>query len=58
MMSAAFHPIAMLGPLMLHDGIVGMTEASATRKPVTPRTLKRVSTTVFASLAIRQVPQL
>src|SRR5262249_10270279 len=38
-------PIMMLGALVLAEGIVGMTEASATRRPSTPRTRKSTSTT-------------
>ena len=58
MISAALCAIIMVGAAVLPDVIIGITEASATLSPVTPRTLNRVSTTADASPAvpIRQVP--
>ena len=41
---------------MLPLTIVGMIDASATRKPVSPRTRKRSSTTAISSCPILQVP--
>jgi len=35
-MSAAFSPIIMVEAQMFADGMLGMTEASTTRNPVTP----------------------
>src|SRR5262249_35914271 len=49
-------PIMMLGALVLAAGIVGMTEASAMRRPWTPRTRSSASTTASAPDPIAQVP--
>lgn len=48
----------MTGELQLPDEMVGMIEASATRKADTPRTRNSVSTTALGSVAtpILQVP--
>ncbi|MEA2729916.1 MAG: hypothetical protein QOF70_4391, partial [Acetobacteraceae bacterium] len=42
---------------MFEDGIVGMTEASITRNPCSPRTLSSGSTTAVSSRPSRAVPQ-
>src|SRR5262249_22901137 len=49
-------PIMMLGALVLAEGIVGMTEASAIRRPSTPRTRSSASTTASSPDPIAQVP--
>src|SRR5262249_7923165 len=49
-------PIMMLGAFVLAEGIVGMTEASATRRPRTPRTRNSPSTTASGPRPIAQVP--
>src|SRR5262249_42638364 len=49
-------PIMMLGALVLAEGIVGMTEVSATRKPRAPRTRSSTSTTASWPDPIAQVP--
>src|SRR5262249_10770034 len=49
-------PIMMLGALVLAEGIVGMTEASAIRRPLTPRTPSSASTTASSPDPIAQVP--
>src|SRR5262249_9987152 len=49
-------PIMMLGALVLAEGIVGMTEASAIRRPSTPRTRSSASTTAASPDPIAQVP--
>src|SRR5215472_6037840 len=49
-------PIMMLGALVLAEGIVGMTEASAMRRPWTPRTRSSASTTASSPDPIAQVP--
>src|SRR5262249_4245599 len=49
-------PIMMLGALVLADGIVGMTEASAMRRPRKPRTRSSASTTASSPDPIAQVP--
>ena len=54
--SDAFSPIMMVGALVLHDGIRGMTEASATRNASMPRTFRSGCTTAMSSIPIRQVP--
>lgn len=45
-MSAAFSAIIKVEALVLADGIDGMIEASATRRPSSPWTLNSESTTV------------
>ena len=55
-MSAAFSPIMMVGALVLPEGMWGMIEASATRKPAMPWTRRRASTTLIASFPILHVP--
>src|SRR6516225_7162503 len=49
-------PIMMQGALVLADGIVGMTDASAIRRPRTPRTRSSASTTASRPGPIAQVP--
>src|SRR5215813_6071870 len=49
-------PIMMLGALVLAEGIVGMTEASAMRRPSTPRTRSSASTTASSPDPIAQLP--
>src|SRR5262249_38939749 len=49
-------PIMMLGALVLAEGIVGMTEASAMRRPRTRRTRSSTSTTASWPGPIAQVP--
>src|SRR5262245_11716634 len=49
-------PIMILGALVLDEGIVGMTEASAIRRPSTPRTRSSASTTASSPGPIAQVP--
>ena len=44
------------GALVLPPGISGMIDASATRRPSTPRTRSCSSTTESSSVPIRQVP--
>ncbi len=54
--SAARSAIIMVGALVLPPISVGITEASITRSPSTPRTRNCVSTTEASSLPMRQVP--
>ena len=42
--STAFSPMAIEGALVSAEGMVGITEASAMRRPGTPRTFRRAST--------------
>ena len=57
-MSDAFSAIISTEALRLADGMVGMIEASTTRRPSRPRTRSWSSTTAVGSLsgAMRQVP--
>jgi hypothetical protein len=54
--SAALAPIRMLGALVWPRMMVGITEASATRSPRTPRTSSSGVTTLAGSWPIRHVP--
>ena len=54
--SAARSAIIMVGALVLPPGRLGMTDASTTRRPSTPRTRSSGSTTATSSLPMRQVP--
>ena len=54
--SEPFSAIMMVAGWMLGEGISGITEASATRRPSMPRTRSSVSTTALSSSPIRQVP--
>jgi hypothetical protein len=54
--SAPFSPSAMVGALVLDDGIVGKIEESITLSPLTPRTLSSGSTTASPSSPARQLP--
>ena len=54
-MAAAFSAIMSVGALVLPEVIVGITEASATRRPRRPRRRRRGSTTAPASAPKRQV---
>jgi hypothetical protein len=56
MKSAAFSPIMMTGECVCPRVIVGMTDASATRRPSRPRTRKVGSTHGHEIGAILQVP--
>lgn len=55
-MSAAFSAIMITGEFVLPDTMVGMIDASTTRRPLRPRTHNRSSTTAMASFPILQVP--
>src|ERR1700678_985493 len=57
MKSAARSAIMTTGALVLQDGMIGITEASAIRNPVTPRTRSDGSTTACFPVPIAQVPQ-
>ena len=54
--SAAFSPISTDGAWVCPRMMLGITDASATRRPSTPRTRSCGSTTLASSLPIRQVP--
>src|SRR5262249_51181399 len=56
MRSAALAPITMRGAGVCPRMMVGITDASATRSPCTPRTSSRGVTTLAGSVPIRQVP--
>ena len=49
-------PIMTVGAFVGAEGIVGMTEASATRRPRVPRTRSSASTTASRPVPIAQVP--
>jgi hypothetical protein len=53
--SAPRSPTMMVAALVLADTTLGITEASMTRKPCTPRTFRSGSTTARSSVPIRQV---
>ena len=57
MISEPFSATMIVAGWMFGDGMAGMTEASATRKPSMPRTRNALSTTALSSSPIRQVPQ-
>ena len=52
----ALSPIMIDGAFVLPPVIDGMIEASATRRPSMPRTLRSGPTTARSSTPIRQVP--
>jgi len=56
--SAARSAMAIVGALVLPRGTTGITDASTTRRPVTPRTFSSGSTTLFHRdwLPMAQVP--
>lgn len=54
--SAAFSAIMMVGALVLPPIKRGITEASTTRRPATPRSRNSASTTAPSSAPMRQVP--
>src|SRR5215472_6526789 len=54
--SAAFSAIIMVGAFVLPPGMMGITEASTTRRPSTPWTRNSESTTDALSLPILHVP--
>ena len=54
--STAFSAIITVGALVLPPINDGITEASMTRKPSTPRTRSSGSTTLVGSLPMRQLP--
>ena len=58
MISTALSAIASTGALVFPLGIVGMIDASITRRPSTPRTLRSAVTTASGSPSrpMRQVP--
>src|SRR3546814_1919037 len=55
-MSAAFSAIIRVGELVLPEVMVGITEASAMRRPARPWTRRRASTAAPLSSPILQVP--
>src|SRR6202035_4114801 len=57
MKSAARSPMTVTGACVLQLGMIGITEASAIRRPSSPRTISRSSTTDRSSLPIFAVPQ-
>lgn len=54
--SATFSPISTLGACVCPRMMAGITDASATRSPLTPRTRSCGSTTLASSRPIRHVP--
>ena len=58
MWSAAFSATMIVGALVLHDGTNGITDASTTRRPSSPISLRSGVTTLAGSFAgpMRQVP--
>ena len=56
MMSAAFSATMIVGALVLHEGTNGITEASTTRRPSRPRSLRSGVTTAASPVPIAQVP--
>ena len=56
MRSPAFSAIIKVAALVLPETRSGITEASTTRRPSTPRTRNAGSTTAPASSPMRQVP--
>ena len=55
-MSEAFSAIMIVGALVLHEGTNGMTEASTTLRPSSPRSSRSGVTTASGPRPIAQVP--
>ena len=55
-MSAAFSAIIITAAAVLAETMVGITEASTTRRPSRPMTLRRGSTTAAGPVPMLQVP--
>ena len=55
-MSAAFSAIIITAAAVLAETMVGITEASTTRRPSRPMTLRRGSTTAAGPVPMAQVP--
>src|SRR5215472_13025949 len=55
-MSEAFSATMIVGAFVLHDGTKGITDASTTRSPSIPRSLRSGVTTVPGPVPMAQVP--